>query len=249
MLKADLHIHTKGDPVDYFLKYTPQDLIKLAAKKKFDVLSFSWHHKVFDTKPLKSYAKKYGITLLPGTELSIEKKHTLVYNISQEEASRVKSLEDLYDLRDHALIGAPHPFFVVPSCLGNTVFEHPKLFDFIEHSHFYTKTINLNKKAALAAQQLKVPLVANSDIHSLSWFGKEYTMIDAPPSVDGIIDAIKKKATGKNLKRVQPFSTPHPLSTFLKTTTLFAPKAAYYFLFQEGKKEKNSKSYPIQREF
>ena len=237
MLKADLHIHTKGDPVDYFLKYTPQDIIKLAAKQKFDVLSFSWHHKVFETKPLQSYAKKYGITLLQGTELSINKKHILLYNITPQEAARVKSFEDLYALSDHVLIGAPHPFFILPSCLGNTVFEHAPLFDFMEHSHFYTKTINFNKKAARAAQQLQVPLVANSDIHSLSWFGKEYTMIDAPPTVDGIIDALKKKATGQNVKKVQAFSTPHPLSTFLKTSILFAPKAVQYFLFQQGKKE------------
>lgn len=236
MLKADLHIHTKGDPVDYFLTYTPQDLIKLAAKKKFDVLSFSWHHKVFETKSMQSYAKKYGITLLQGTELSIDKKHTLVYNITPKEAANINSFEDLYDLRDHALIGAPHPFFMIPSCLGNTIFEHPKLFDFIEHSHFYTKTINFNKKAALAAQKLQIPLVANSDIHSLSWFGKEYTMIDATPTVDSIIDVLKKKATAKNSYNVQPFSTPHSLSTFLKTSTLFAPKALYYLLFQNGKK-------------
>lgn len=238
MLKADLHIHTKGDPIDYFLKYTPQDVIKLAAKQKFDVLSFTWHNKVCESKSLQAYAKQHGITLLQGTELSINKKHTLVYNITQEEAAKIKTFDDLYTLKDHVVVGAAHPFFILPTCLGNTVFEHPKLFDFIEHSHFYTKTINFNKKAACAAEKLQIPLVANSDIHSLSWFGKEYTMIDAPPTTDGIIDALKKKATGKNVKIVQPFSTPHPLPAFLKTAVMFAPKSVYYFLFQHGKEQK-----------
>jgi len=152
-----------------------------------------------------------------------------------QEAANIKSFEDLYAVKDHALIGAPHPFFVLPSCLGNTVFKHPKLFDFMEHSHFYTKTINFNRKAALAAERLQVPLVANSDIHSLSWFGKDYTMIDAVPTVDGIIDALKKKAIGKNKNIATAFSTPHSFSTFLKTGILFAPKALHYFLFQHGK--------------
>lgn len=240
MLKADLHIHTKGDPVDYYLEYTPQDIVNIAAKQKYDVLAFTWHDKVFQTKPLQAYAKKKGITLLQGVELSIQKKHTLVYNITPEEAAKINTFEDLYALKDHVLVGAAHPFFILPSCLGNTVFEHPKLFDFMEHSHFYTKTINFNRKAAIAAERLQVPLLANSDIHSLSWFGKEYTMIDAKSTLDGIIDALKKKATGKNKKIATPYSSPHPFSTFLKTSILFAPKAVNYFLFEYDKKEKKN---------
>lgn len=237
MLKADLHIHTKGDPFDTFLQYTPQDLIKLAAKQKFDILSITWHNKVCDSKSLQAYAKQRGIMLFPGIELTIDKKHTLLYNITPEEAAKVKTFDDLYALKDHVAVGAAHPFFLLPSCLGKTVFEHPKLFDFMEHSHFYTKTIDLNRKAVRAAETLRIPMIANSDIHSLSWFGKDYTLLDAKPTVDGVLDALKKKATGQNKKLAEPMTTPHGFSEFLKTTVTFSPNALYYFLFQHGKQK------------
>ena len=75
MLKADLHIHTKGDPVDTQIQYTAQDMLNLAAKQKFDVLGITWHNKIFETNQLKSYAKKKGITLLQGVELTINNQH------------------------------------------------------------------------------------------------------------------------------------------------------------------------------
>ncbi len=237
MLKADLHIHTKGDPVDTHLTYTTQDLINIAAKQKFDVLGITWHNKIFDIAPLKSYAKKKGITLLQGVELTINNQHTLVYNITKEEAAKVKTLDDLYQFKDHVLVGAPHPFFVLPSCLGNNVFNHPKLFDFMEHSHFYTKTINFNKKAIFAAEQLKIPLIGNSDVHHLSMFGKDFTRIDAVPTIDAILDVLKKKSVGKNRKKIEVETRPYKLGEFLKHTAYFTPKGIAYFLtkrFEKG---------------
>lgn len=236
MLKADLHIHTKGDPVDTQLQYTTQDIINLAAKQKYDVLGITWHNKIFDTASLMSYAKKKGIMLLQGAELTIQNQHTLVYNITKEEAAKVKTLEDLYQFKDHILVGAPHPFFVLPSCLGNNVFKHPTLFDFIEHSHFYTKRINFNKKAIFAAQQLKIPLVGNSDAHHLSMFGKDFTQIDAAPTTDAILDVLKKKSTASR-KKIEVETKPYKLGEFLKHTAYFTPKGISYFLtkrFERG---------------
>lgn len=237
MLKADLHIHTKGDPVDTQIQYTTQNIINLAAKQQFDVLGITWHNKIFETNTLKSYAKKKGIILLQGTELTIQNQHTLVYNITKEEAANVKTFEDLYQFKDHVLVGAPHPFFMLPSCLGNTVFKHPKLFDFIEHSHFYTKSINFNKKAVFAAAQLKIPLVANSDVHHLSMFGKDFTHIDAAPTPDAILDVLKKKARGRNKKLIEVETQPYKIGEFLRHTAYFTPKGISYFItnrFQKG---------------
>ena len=237
MLKADLHIHTKGDPVDTQIQYTTQDLINLAAKQKFDVLGITWHNKLFETNQLRSYARKKGITLLQGVELTVNNQHTLVYNITKEEAAKVKTLDDLYQFKDHVLVGAPHPFFVLPSCLGNNVFNHPKLFDFIEHSHFYTKRINFNKKAIFAAQQLQIPLVGNSDVHHLSMFGKDFTHIDAAPTTDAILDVLKKKAVGRNKKKVEVETQPYKIGEFLRHTAYFTPKGLSYFItkrFEKG---------------
>lgn len=230
MLKADLHIHSKGDPQDIMLHYTPMDVIKLAAKQNFQVLAFTWHNKIFDPTPMKAYAKKRGITLIPGIEATIEGKHTLLYNISNEEMAKVKRLEDLYTFKDHVVIGAPHPFFLLPVCLGKKITEHKKLFDFIEYSHFYTKRINFNKKAIAVAEELKLPIIANSDVHHLSLFGKEWTLLDTEAKTDAILDLLKKKTTGRNKKLMQPYSRPYTPLEFVKNGLLFAPGGIYRFI-------------------
>ncbi|MFA6887889.1 MAG: PHP-associated domain-containing protein [Candidatus Woesearchaeota archaeon] len=230
MLKVDLHIHTPGDPVDTDLQYTTKELIDCAVKLKYDVLAITWHKGISDISPWKSYAKKKNILLLAGAELDIEKKHTLVYNITKEEALQTNTFDDLYKIKDHALIGAPHPFFLIPSCLGKSVIEHKELFSFIEYSHFYTKHFNLNAKAVRVADQLQKHIVANSDLHNLDWFGKDYTLLDTVPNQDAIVYILKKKAVGINKKKVQYVTHPYSLKEFVTHVTYFAPKGIYYFL-------------------
>ncbi len=221
MLKADLHIHTKGDPQDIYLDYTPQDIIKAAAKQKFDVLAITWHNKICNTKPLQYYAKQHGIFLFDGIEATIEGKHTLLYNISNKEMEKVKTHNDLYDIKDHVVLGAPHPFFILPVCLGSKVTKYPKLFDFIEYSHFYTKRFNLNIKAAEIARKLDLHVVANSDVHHFDLFGKDYSLLETIPTKDAIIDLLKKKATGKNKNRVKAQTRPYTITEFLKNGLRF----------------------------
>lgn len=240
MLKADLHIHTKGDPQDIFLNYTPQDIIKAAAKQQFDVLAITWHNKICDANPLQQYAKQHGIFLLEGIEATIDGKHTLLYNISNKEMEKVKTHDDLYDLKDHVVVGAPHPFFMLPVCLGSRVTRHPKLFDFMEYSHFYTKRFNLNKKAAETARKLNLPIVANSDVHHFDLFGKDYSLLDTVPTKDAIIDLLKKKATGRNKNNIQAQTRPYTITEFLKNGVRYAPGGLYRFItgdleFQNGR--------------
>jgi predicted metal-dependent phosphoesterase TrpH len=230
MLKADLHIHTPGDPIDKELTYTTKDVINLAAKLKYDVLAITWHHKMSEISQWKSYAKQKNILLLSGTELDIENKHTLVYNITKEEAEKTHSFEDLYKIKDHALIGAPHPFFLLPSCLGKSVIEHKELFSFLEYSHFYTEKFNLNKNAVAVAEQLQKHVVANSDLHHIETFGKEYTLLDTVPTADAVYELLRKKATGKNKNKVQYVTRPYSFKEFMHYFCYFTPRGIKYFL-------------------
>jgi predicted metal-dependent phosphoesterase TrpH len=230
MLKTDLHIHTPGDPIDKGLTYTTKDLINCAAKLKYDVLAITWHHKVADINQWKYYAKKKNILLLAGAELDIEKKHTLIYNITKEEAQNLHSFDDLYNIKDHALIGAPHPFFLLPSCLGKSVIQHKELFSFLEYSHFYTEKFNLNKKTVSVAEQLQKHVVACSDLHHVECFGKDYTLLDTTPTADAVYDLLRKKAVGKNKKRVQYATKPYTLKEFMQYFLYFMPRGIKYFV-------------------
>ena len=78
-LKADLHLHTAEDPLDR-VRYTAKELISKAADEHFDVISITNHHKMTFNHDLLSYARERGILLIPGVEMTIQRRHVLVLN-------------------------------------------------------------------------------------------------------------------------------------------------------------------------
>ncbi|HMK51101.1 MAG TPA: PHP domain-containing protein, partial [Thermodesulfobacteriota bacterium] len=78
-LKTDLHLHTAEDPLDH-IRYTSRDLISKAADEGFDVISITNHHKMTFNQDLLSYAHERGILLIPGVEMTIQRRHVLVLN-------------------------------------------------------------------------------------------------------------------------------------------------------------------------
>ena len=90
MLKADLHIHTNEDPVDFSkINYSAKDLIKYAAKLHYNVLAITNHNSILYNCMLKSYAKKHGILLIPGTEADIGGKEVLLLNVKQHDIKKI----------------------------------------------------------------------------------------------------------------------------------------------------------------
>ncbi|MBI5389120.1 PHP domain-containing protein [Candidatus Woesearchaeota archaeon] len=212
MLKADLHLHTLDDPEDgFFIRHSARKLVDEAASQDFAVLAITLHNKVFSSASLSSYAKKKGILLIPGAELTLEGKHVLVYNITEKERAGIKTLADLKQFKEKKhLVIAPHPFYPGSSCLGKKVLRYKGLFDALEYCHFYPWFFNgFNKKAENIAKQLGVPMIGNGDVHWLFQFGHTYSQIDAPKNVEGVIAAIKK---GK----VQVKTRPLPFWLFVR---------------------------------
>lgn len=193
MLKADLHIHSKEDPVDKdLIKYSGREMVDYAAKKGYDVLAFTLHEGLWIPDKLVDYAKEKGIVLIPGVEAKIEGKEVLIYNIDHEEYREIKKLKDLAKLPERALVIAPHPFYQDSKCLGKKLVENINNFHAIEYCHFYTKTFNLNKEAVRVAKKFHKPLVGTSDAHHYWQFGKTYSLVDAEKDRDSIINAVKK---------------------------------------------------------
>jgi len=191
MLKADLHIHTKEDPQD-IIRYNARKLIDKAALQGFDVISITNHDIITYSKKLVDYAKKKGILLIPGTEVTIKGKHLLIYNITNEELFTIKSIDDLKMFkRKRYLIVVPHPFFLKKFCLSKELIENTGLFDAIEFSSNYSKRLNINKKAIMFSKKKSIPLIGASDSHSLKQFGSTYTLIDADKNIESIFNAIK----------------------------------------------------------
>jgi len=194
MLKADMHMHAKGDPEDVFITHTSEELIDYAASLSFDVLSISAHGKVIFSKQLESYAKKRGILLIPGAEAWIEGRHVLIYNITDKELQNLKTFDDLRAFRKKRkdiLVIAPHPFYPLSSCLHEKLAQNIDVFDAIEISHFYFGFIDFNRKSFRVAKKYNKPLVALSDSHFLWMFGRNYTLVDSKKDVKSYMAAVK----------------------------------------------------------
>ncbi|MBU1854126.1 MAG: PHP domain-containing protein [Nanoarchaeota archaeon] len=204
MLKSDLHLHS-GEDKQHRLKYSAKELIAYAAKKGFEVLSLTLHNELFFNKELESYARKKGVLLIPGIELQIENKEVLIYNVTTEEITKLKTFEDLRKLRiknNQLLVVAPHPFFKRGNCFGEKLIENIELFDAIEYSHFYLSFFNLNKKAVKIAKKYSLPLVGSSDTHHLIQLETTYSMIDSKKNIKAVIQAIKKNKVELKTKPV-----------------------------------------------
>ncbi|MDP3639793.1 MAG: PHP-associated domain-containing protein [Nanoarchaeota archaeon] len=196
MLKAELHTHIRGDPIDTFIRYSAYDLIDRAAARGFQVLAITRHNYIYQNHKAKNYARVKGILLLQGMEMTLQGKHTLIYNITPEQAATVKTFTDLQRLKKkqgNILVIAPHPFHYTSTCLDDIVLQYPDLFDAWEYSFFYTKSFNPNQKTVHLAQQLGKPVVGNSDVHDLNDLGRTYTLIDAVWTEKAVIEAIRKK--------------------------------------------------------
>ena len=77
----------------------------------------------------------------------IQGKEVLIYNITQKESKKLKTFDDLRKLKQkkNILIIAPHPYFIIRSCLGKQLDKNIDLFDAIEYSHYYLKYLTVCK--------------------------------------------------------------------------------------------------------
>jgi predicted metal-dependent phosphoesterase TrpH len=191
LLKADFHIHTREDPHD-FIRYTAVELLQEASRQGFQVLALTCHNKRIHSEELRRRAADLGILLIPGVEAAIEGKHTLLLDLPYSRL-RVRTFAHVRALkREGGLVIAPHPFFPAPKCLGSKLRENLDLFDAIEFSHFYTRTVDFNRRAVEYARRMDLPLVGTSDCHRLWQLGTTYTLVDAEAkTVPAVLAAIR----------------------------------------------------------
>ena len=198
-------MHVDADPLDY-IKYSAKELIDYAAEQKYDVLAITCHDYVFPVSEIQEYAASKGIIMIQGAEKTLQGKHVLLYNITQEELESVETFDDLRKLRKrkNILVLAPHPYYPMQFCLKDLLEKNIDCFDGIEYSHAHIKGINPNKKAEIVAQKYGKALVGMSDTHHLFQFGTTYSLVDAEKTQDAVIAAIK---CGK-VKHVSPPLSP-----------------------------------------
>jgi predicted metal-dependent phosphoesterase TrpH len=193
VLKVDLHLHTAEDPVDR-MPHTAIDLVDRAAELGFDALAVTLHDCQFANARLSAHARQRGITLIPGIERTVQRRHVLLLNFPAAAAEAVHTLNDVRRLKERhpsGLVVAPHAFFPGTTCLRRALDRHADLFDAVEWSYFWLRDANFNARAARWAHDHGKPLVGNSDLHDLRQLGRTFSLVDSVRDVDAICAAIK----------------------------------------------------------
>jgi len=189
-VKAQLHFHNGEDPVDKYIDYSPYEAIDFAQKLWFKILSFTNHNFFWYNKKIKKYAFDKWIILINWIELSIRKKHVLIYNPTKE-ILKIKTFKDLTsykDLNKNIFIMAPHPYYKAYFCLGKTLEKYHEIFDGVEYSSLHTQNMftKANHKAESFALKYKKPFLWTWDVHDLNFLNDTYSLINIDFDIDNL---------------------------------------------------------------
>src|SRR5438105_4893089 len=182
-IKLDLHIHTLDDPKDK-LDYSAHELLARARRLGFSVLAITLHDAVFDRPEVFTAAQRLGILLIPAAEMRIEGADIILLNVNRQDVEGLRSFDDVRQLRarrgQSLFTIAPHPFYLLGGSIGKRLIDEIDCFDAIELCHFHKGLFNPNRHATKVAEKFGKPLVATSDAHQLSAFGRHYTSMPRP---------------------------------------------------------------------
>ena len=195
-LKCCLHAHTN----ERGIRYKPGDLIKVAKKRGYDVLSITEHGSVYFTEELRELADETGVLLIPGTEAYVgeRKSHVLILNSENyPPQEKMKKMEDFAAWvkndsdRKNTLVIAPHPFYLKKCSLGDDLENYIDIFDAVEFS-FFRPPSEPNRKAVEIAKKYNKPIVGTGDIHRLWQLGTTFCLIKSEKKRESIVRTIKE---------------------------------------------------------
>ena len=189
-------MHTGEDPEDG-LRYPATALVDRAVELGFAAIAITLHNKVLDDERIFEYARQKELLLIRAVEWNLERVDVLLYNVTQREAERLRTFDDLRAFKrergDDLLIIAPHPFTRRARALKTAILNgNIDLFDAIEYSQTHLSWCNPNKRAEAVARKHGKPVIANSDAHNVWMFGRHYTLVDADPTIPCIFRAIRE---------------------------------------------------------
>lgn len=216
-LKVSLHIHTNEDRKDgHMIDYNIYQLIDEAKKKGFNVLGFTPHQRFVFKEEFAKYAQAKGMLLIPGVERSLGRvfnNHVIILNCDKtiEKVRNFKQLIKYKEENPQIFVLAPHPTFSRTVSIGRrNLKKYINIFDAIEYSWLYSKSINANNKADAIASQYKKPIISTADVHVLKKLDTDYAIIDADFfDIDSILNSIKQ---GRFVNITEPKKLLHIIS-------------------------------------
>lgn len=182
-LKLDLHVHTCYSP-DALT--TLEEVVLYSKKRGLDGVAITDHDTIDGALRLR---KEKELIIIPGVEVSTLEGHVLALNMTQSIPPALTIRETTRLIREAGGTAiAAHPSVFYKKM--NRVDASLDAIEVINASAFpFLLSTCLNRKLA---RRLDLPQTAGSDAHYAPEIGFAYTLIDADPEVEEIVQAIKE---------------------------------------------------------
>jgi len=180
-MKVDFHVHTNRS-VDAIP--SPREVVRRARLAGLDAIAITDHNRFFPLVEARRLTREFGFLVIPGIEggnIAVE-KHRIGIGITSL-AGTVRIEPILSSIRDAGGISiAPHPH----ARLGYNDYAH-RVFDAV--GALNGGKPDANSRICIASH---VPEVAGSDAHSLPMLGTCWSEVNAEPSVDPILESVRR---------------------------------------------------------
>jgi hypothetical protein len=191
-LKLDLHVHTEYSQDS---NTSIEEIVRRCCEVGLDGYAIT-DHDTINGLP-EALAKKSGLIVIPGIEISSRGCHILALGINDQnkeypnKLSMLKTVEFIHEFGGLAILA--HPYGLPRSWVNSKEVREAE-FDAIEVANSaqipYHLIERLNRNLA---KDLNLPTTGGSDSHILSTIGRSYTMIDAKSrKVEDILDSVRK---------------------------------------------------------
>jgi hypothetical protein len=193
-LKIDLHVHTC---YSYDAVTTLKEVVAYSKKRGLDGVAITDHDTLLGAFKL---TQKTELIVIPGVEITALGGHVLALNVTKPIPPKLGLPETVQRIHEAGGIAvAAHPYSVYKSVMSQQIVSCDAVEVINSAAVPFSLSTYLNRKLAT---RLKLPQTAGSDAHYAPEIGSAYTIIEADPDVDEIVQAIKRGATFPLGKRI-----------------------------------------------
>ncbi|MDD1671855.1 MAG: PHP domain-containing protein [Methanomicrobiales archaeon] len=191
MLKCDLHVHSNFSRDG---ESSIDEILQRAEEAGLDAIAIT-DHDTMEGYRLASSANS-RVLVIPGIEVSTRHGHIIVLGIDRPLPPRRDVRETIVEAQVMGgLVILPHPYHMWRHGVARKVRGILRMVDAVEafNSRYIVGTAN--RKAAQMAQRYRKPCVGGSDAHNARFVGFGVTYIQAEPTVQSILQAIREGHT------------------------------------------------------